>query len=249
MINLRNISISFNNIPILKKLSAHAKPGDFIMIVGANGSGKSTLFDLIAGKKRAHEGQIIIDEQNVTSLDELARAPLIARLFQNTDLSCVPTMTVAQNIALTKLKARAAGFTHCMNNLSNETLQEIAQTMEIDLKTILEKQMGSLSGGQRQVVSLITATLVPPKILLLDEPTAALDPIAATKLLIFARKFIDKHKITTLMITHDPHLALCLGNKLWILEEGIIKQEFGPEKNMLSPNHLIGSIDYQRLQN
>jgi len=107
--------------------------------------------------------------------------------------------------------------------------------------------MGSLSGGQRQIISLVMATIIPPKILLLDEPTAALDPASATKLLIFAAQFIQKHNITTLLITHDPHIATTLGNKLWILEDGIIKKEFGPEKRSLSTDHLIGEIDYEQL--
>lgn len=247
MITLKNISIAFNNIPVLQQLSEHVMPGDFVMIVGANGSGKSTLFDIIAGKRHPDAGHIIIDGMDVTSLNELERAPLVARLFQNTHLSCVPTMTVAENFALATLKDKRAGFKPCMDNFPEKALQEIALSMNTSIDNVLQKPMGSLSGGQRQTLSLIMATLIPPKILLLDEPTAALDPTAATKLLLFAAEFIKQHKITTLMITHDPHLALVLGNRLWILDNGAIKQEFGPEKASLSPDHLIGSIEYDKL--
>jgi putative ABC transport system ATP-binding protein len=247
MIKLENISIAFKGIPVLKKLCATVQAGDFIMIVGANGSGKSTLFDIIAGKRRPDSGAILFDDINVTRLNELKRAPLIARLFQNTHLSCVPTMSVAQNLALAMLKGKRAGLSLCMSNFPEQALQEIALAMNTSMDTVLEKPMGALSGGQRQTLSLIMSTLIPPKILLLDEPTAALDPTAATKLLLFANEFIRQHNITTLMITHDPHLALVLGNRLWILEDGAIKQEFGPEKSGLSPDHLIGSIEYNRL--
>ena len=248
MIKLKNISISFDKISVLRNFSGNIKEGDFITLIGANGSGKSTLLDIIAGKIKPHSGSILFDEKNITELNELERAPFVSRLFQNTHLSSVPSMTVAENLALATYKKRRLGLIWGMKHFPNKIINKILKPMNLDLEKLLHKPMGALSGGQRQIISLVMATIIPPKILLLDEPTAALDPGAATKLLIFAAKFIKKHNITTILITHDPHIAITLGNKLWILQDGVIKKEYMQEKRQLSPDHLIGEIDYDQLK-
>lgn len=247
ILELKDIVVSFNNTEVLKNLSGTIQQGDFVTIIGANGAGKSTLFDLIAGKVTPLFGKVLLEGNDVTDQDEQARAPMIARLFQNTHLSSVPTLTVAQNLALAGYKGRTAGLKNGMSQFPQDVVEMILRPMGLDSDTLLNKPIGLLSGGQRQIISLIMATIVPPKILLLDEPTAALDPASATKLLVFAAQFIKKHNITTLMITHDQRVATSMGNKLWVLEDGVIKREYGPEKLTLSTQHLVGEIDYEKL--
>lgn len=246
ILELKNINVSFNNVPVLKNLSGNVERGDFITIIGANGAGKSTLFDVIAGKLQPHAGNIFLEGKDITTLNECARATTIARLFQNTHLSSVSTLTVAQNLALAGYKGRSTGLQNGMSNFPSDVVEMILKPMGLDNPALLNRPIGLLSGGQRQIISLVMATIVPPKILLLDEPTAALDPASATKLLVFAAAFIKKHNITTIMITHDQRVATHLGNKLWVLDGGVIKHEYGPEKINLSTEHLIGEIDYEQ---
>ncbi len=247
MITLKNICVTYGKTPVLNNLSATIQEGDFITIIGANGAGKSTFFDVIAGNTKPLSGQLIVDDTDITNLDEKKRAAFIARLCQNPWVNVVPSMTVAENLALATFKGKSLSFKSAIKQLPLATIERVLKPMNENIHQLLDKQMKSLSGGQRQMIALVMATLTPPKILLLDEPTAALDPQSATKLLVFAAKYIKEHKITTLLITHDPHIATQMGNKLWVLEDGVIKKEFGPEKRMLSTEHLIGEIDYAAL--
>lgn len=247
MLRLENIIVSYNKHTVLNNLCAMVDKGDFITIVGSNGAGKSTLFDLIAGKVKPSSGSVMLDNIDITMQDERQRASVVARLFQNTYLSSVPILTVAQNLALASSKGRCVSFNAALHHFPQDIIDTILKPMGFDNPALLEKQMGQLSGGQRQMISLIMATLIPPKLLLLDEPTAALDPSAATKLLVFIAQFVKQYNITTLMITHDPKIATHMGNKLWVLQDGVIKKEFGQEKIHISTDHLIGEIDYQQL--
>jgi putative ABC transport system ATP-binding protein len=247
MIELKNISVHFGGIPIFHNLSVRIKAGDFVTIIGANGAGKTTLFDLIAGRIVPQSGRIIIDGRDVTPLRELERAPLIARLFQNLRLNTVESMTVAENLALATYKGRRVGLHKAMQSFPFQIVENVLRPLNGNIDDLLDKPMGSLSGGQRQMIALIMATLCPPKILLLDEPTAVLDPQSATKMLIFAAAFIKQHAITTLLITHDQRIALRLGDKLWVVQSGSIKQYDEEEKKKLAPEDLIGEIDYEAL--
>lgn len=247
MLKLKNISVSFDKKNVLKNLSATLQHGDFVTIVGSNGAGKSTLFDLIAGRIKPEVGRIELDGQDITGLDERARSVSIARLFQNTHLSSVPSLTVSENLALATAKGRSTGLGNIMKSFPEHIVELVLKPMGMDVEALLDRPMGLLSGGQRQIISLVMATLVPPKLLLLDEPTAALDPVAATKLLVFAAELIKKHKITTLLITHDQRIATHLGNKLWILENGTISKTFGEEKKSISTSLLAGDVDYEKL--
>jgi putative ABC transport system ATP-binding protein len=137
-----------------------------------------------------------------------------------------------------------------MNHLTPDQLKDLLQPLGAKTAELLETPMGALSGGQRQLISFIMATLVPPRLLLLDEPTAALDPAAATTLLTVAHSYIKKHGITALMITHDPYIALSLADEIWVLENGAITRTFkGKEKETIKPDNLIGHIDYKKLKN
>lgn len=246
MLKLKNITITFGSNTVLNELSCTIAPGDFVVIVGANGAGKSTFFDLIAGKIKPTSGQILLDDLDITHLDEVQRAPFISRLFQNTKQSVVPSMTVAENLAMALYKNKPISLKNGMASFPTDIITTLLKPLNLD--GLMQKPMGMLSGGQRQMIAFIMATLQPPRLLLLDEPTAALDPASATKLLTFATAYLKQHQITTLLITHDPQLALALGNKLWVLEnEGIGKMFTGDEKRNVTPENLVGHIDYKAL--
>ncbi len=215
--------------------------------MGANGAGKTTFFDTIAGKTIPQKGTITLDGIDVTKLSEQERSGMVTRLFQNTQLNSVGSFTVAQNLAMALYSRRNARLVDGMQAMPRAQAENIVKGLGMDV-AILNKQMNSLSGGQRQLIAFAMATLMIPKILLLDEPTAALDPQAATRLLKYAAHFIKQHKVTTLLITHDPHIALSLGNKIWVLEHGAITKHYGvQDKNTLNPDQLIGQIDYAQL--
>ncbi|HJZ23568.1 MAG TPA: ATP-binding cassette domain-containing protein [Candidatus Babeliales bacterium] len=248
MLQLKNINVWFGSHHILRDISCTVQQGDFIVIVGTNGSGKTSLFNMIAGAIAPDTGSIILDGMDITQLEEYQRAHMITQLFQSTKLNTVGSLTVAQNLAIANYSRRRARLINGMNSMPLSTAQELLQTLKIN-PTVLDKPMQTLSGGQRQLIAFAMATQLIPKLLLLDEPTAALDPQAATKLLEHTTQFIKKHTLTTLLITHDPHIALSIGNKIWVLEHGRITKQFNlAQKKDLKPEELIGQIDYQKLQ-
>lgn len=248
MLELKDITLSFDNISILQNTNCSVEKEDFIVIVGANGAGKSTLFDIIAGRTQPTTGSIYLDGMDITNLKETRRARFVSRLLQNTDLNTFASLSVEANLALATYRGRKVTFKNGMSAFPRHVVKEVLRPLEVDLEPLLKRPLGSLSLGQRQIISFVMATLVPPKILLLDEPTAGLDPTSATTLIRFATKFINTHPITTLLITHDPKLALSIGNKLWIMNEGVITHRYSQEeKALLSPDTLIGEIDYEKI--
>ena len=249
MLILSDISVTLDSKTILKNINCNVKENDFIIIVGANGSGKSTFFNTIAGHIQPSSGKIIWDNKNITQMHEAQRSSLISRLFQNPNLNSVSSMTVRQNVAMAFYKNKRIQLKNGFKSINNNIITELAQEFEIDLNSLLDQPMHSLSGGQRQLIAFIMAIVIPPKILLLDEPTAALDPEASTKLLLCVKKYIKKHKIITLLITHDPQLACVMGNKVWVLDQGTIQHKYDKsEKKVLHPDELIGSIAYTKLK-
>lgn len=247
MLKLKNIDVWFGNNHVLKDITYDVEPGDFIVIVGTNGAGKSTFFDTIAGKIKAQNGRIILDSADITTLNEQQRSSMITRIFQNTQLNSVGSLTVEQNLAITQYSRRPVRLVNGMKVMPRELAEQVVHQLGMH-SSILDKQMNSLSGGQRQLIAFAMSTQLIPKILLLDEPTAALDPQAATKLLEYAARFIKQHHVTTLLITHDPHIALSIGNKIWILQDGQITKRYNnEEKKNLNPEKLIGQIDYKQL--
>lgn len=248
MIKFENVSVAIDGKQILKNISCTINTGDFIVIVGPNGAGKSTFFDMISGKRIATSGKIFLDNVDITHLDEQHRALFISRLFQNPQLNGIASMTVAQNLALSNYKGNTVSLLNGMNKFPEHLKQELDK-LNLGSEKILNTPMKDLSGGQRQLLAFIMATLLPPRLFMLDEPTAALDPQSATKLLQFAIKFIEEHKMTTLLITHDPELALAIGKKIWILENGSISKQFDMQNGQLnlSASDLIGHIDYAKL--
>jgi len=249
MLKLSNVSVKFDSKIILKNINCTVQENDFVIIVGANGSGKSTFFNTIAGHIQPSSGKIIWGNKTITDMHEAQRSSIISRLFQNPNLNSVSSMTVRQNLAMAFYKNKMVQLKNGFKSINNNIITELAQEFEIDLNSLLDQPMHSLSGGQRQLIAFLMAIVIPPKILLLDEPTAALDPEAATKLLLCVQKYIKKHKIITLLITHDPHLACIMGNKVWVLDQGIIQHKYDKnEKKTLHPDELIGSITYEQIK-
>ncbi len=242
MLQLKNINVSFGKHHVLRDLSCTVEDGDFIVIVGGNGAGKSTFFDTIAGKIKPQRGTLFIDTTDITSLNEQQRSGMVTRIFQNTILNSVGIFTVHQNLAMAHYSRRSARLVDGMDVVPREAAEKLVQNVGMD-SSILDKKMNSLSGGQRQLIAFVMATQLIPKLLLLDEPTAALDPQAATTLLKHAGRFIKEHHVTTMMITHDPYIAMSMGNKIWVLENGVIARIFSEEeKKNLHPDELIGHI-------
>ncbi len=247
MIKFENVSVTIDGKQILKNITCTINTGDFIVIVGPNGAGKSTFFDMISGKRVATQGTILLDGTDITHLDEQHRATLISRLFQNPQLNGVASMTVAQNLALSNYKGQTVSLLNGMKKFPTHLTAELDK-LNLSSPKILNTPMKDLSGGQRQLLAFIMATILPPRLFMLDEPTAALDPQSATKLLQFAIKFINEHSMTTLLITHDPELALVIGKKIWVLENGEITKQFDTRDTAnLSASDLIGHIDYKKL--
>lgn len=248
MLHLKGLSKKFNGMHVLHRFSAQVDKEDFVVIMGHNGAGKSTLFDLISGKTPLDEGSIEVDGMNLASLPERKRAQFVGRLFQNTYLGSCCNLTIRENLAMAHLKGRKAGLGRGSKKCTEEMVETLLKPLNLNLEKLIDLPMGALSGGQRQIISFLIATLIPPKIMLLDEPTAALDPETATKLLLFAIDYAKKEEIPTLLITHDPMIAKHLGNRLWILKSGGIEREFGPEKSLMNPQDLVHPILYEQLR-
>lgn len=249
ILELIDINIKIDNKEILKDINCTIEEGDFIIIVGGNGAGKSTFFDTLSGKHIPTSGNIIFKGKDITTKTEIERTSAIARIFQNTYLNCAPSLSVLENFALIQLATKKASL---ISGISKQSIEEATALLnEIGMNwELLPKKMIGLSGGQRQLIAFMMVTKLNPELLLLDEPTAALDPQSSTKLLFYTKKFIEKNKKTALLITHDPQIALHMGNKIWILDNGRIIKQYNEEdkKNIQKPEQLIGQIDYQKLK-
>jgi putative ABC transport system ATP-binding protein len=248
MILLHHLRVLIEGTPIIHDISAEVHQGDFITIVGTNGSGKSTLFNMLSGQILPTSGKITLDGEDLQTISCEKKAQFISHLQQNPSFNCVPSMTVEENFALALNKGRKTTFRNAIRNINRSLMYQALSRMYENVEELLSIPMKNLSGGQRQMIALIMATVHPPRILLLDEPTAALDPKAATKLLIFASQLSRQYKITTLLITHDPYIAIHLGSRLWVMREGRIHHQYGEEKRHLHSEHLIGGIDYEKLR-
>ena len=224
MLTLSHISKTFNPGTVNEKkalcnLSLHLEPGDFVTIIGSNGAGKSTLFNAISGSFFTDEGSILLDGQDITFLPEYKRARSIGRLFQDPMRGSAPGMTIEENLALA---AGSGGWFSYMTRGDRERFRERLSQLEMGLEDRMKQPVGLLSGGQRQALTLLMATMNPPKLLLLDEHTAALDPATAEKVLQITKEVVSRHSITTLMVTHNMKNALELGNRTLMMDGGRI---------------------------
>ena len=236
MLELKNVSKTFNPGTVnekkaLDKLSLNLNEGDFVTIIGANGAGKSTLFNAICGTFYTDEGQIILDGEDITLQPDYIRAKKIGHLFQDPLKGTAPHMTIEENLALAFL--RASGHTSSFSRISRKDRALFAERLSelgLGLEDRMKQPVGLLSGGQRQALTLLMATLVTPKLLLLDEHTAALDPATADKVLELTKKIVAENHLTCLMITHNMHDALTLGNRTLMMDHGRIVLDIGGEE-------------------
>ncbi len=225
----------------LKNLSLHVDDGDFITILGSNGAGKSTLFNAIAGNFPVDEGKIQLDDVNMTFLPEYKRSKVIGRLFQDPLKGTAPHMTIEENLALAFLRSsvQKRNFSR-ITKKDTAAFQEALKQLDMGLEDRMQVPVGTLSGGQRQALTLLMATIVPPKLLLLDEHTAALDPGAAEKIMNLTKQIVEKNHTTCLMITHNLHQAVTTGNRTLMMADGrIISDLKGKEREGLTPEDLM----------
>ncbi|GIM28997.1 ABC transporter ATP-binding protein [Clostridium polyendosporum] len=249
MLKLENINKIFNEGTvneqrIFEGLDFSVKSGDFITILGSNGAGKSTLLNLIAGTHAADKGKIILADKDITKLKEHQRAKFIGRVFQNPTFGTSPSMTILENLSLALNKGKTFGLSLGVNKKNITYFREILTTLNLGLEDKLNIKVGALSGGQRQSLSLLMATLVEPQLLLLDEHTAALDPKTSALIMELTNNIVQEKKITTLMITHNLNHAISYGSRLIMLHKGkVILDICGEEKSQLTINKLVDYFD------
>ena len=249
MLKINNISKTFNKGTInektpLKNLSLNLKEGDFVTVIGSNGAGKSTLLNAIAGFWFPDEGEIIIDGVDVTKMKEHVRAKYIGRVFQDPLMGTAADMWIEENLALADRRGNRRGLSSGINNQQREFYRQKLQELELGLEDRMTTKVGLLSGGQRQALTLLMATLRKPKLLLLDEHTAALDPITAKKVLQITDKLVKDNNLTTLMITHNMQDAIDYGNRLIMMHDGnVILDISGEEKKKLTKADLINRFN------
>ena len=234
MLKLNNISKTFNPGTVNEKaalsgLSLDVRDGDFITIIGANGAGKSTLFNAVAGSFFTDSGSIELDGKDITFMPEHKRARSIGRLFQDPMRGSAPGMSIEENLAMA---AKRGGWFSHITKVDRAMFRERLALLDMGLEDRLTQPVGLLSGGQRQALTLLMATIVPPKLLLLDEHTAALDPGTAEKVLELTKSIVANDKITCMMITHNMQSALDLGNRTLMMDKGnIIMDVSGSERD------------------
>ena len=245
MLDVRGISKTFNPGTINEKkalsgLSLHLDPGDFVTVIGGNGAGKSTLLNAIAGVWPVDEGRIVLDGTDITSLPEYKRAFLIGRVFQDPMMGTAPNMQLEENLALARRRGQRRGLRWELTKGEREEYYERLKALGLGLEDRLKAKVGLLSGGQRQALTLLMASLRKPKLLLLDEHTAALDPATAKKVLELSDSIVQEDRLTTLMITHNMSDAIRHGNRLIMMNEGeIILDVRGEEKSRLTKRDLM----------
>jgi putative ABC transport system ATP-binding protein len=248
MINMKNIGLSYGPKEIFKNLNCSVDAGDFVVIIGPNGVGKTTIFDLISGTVLPHDGQILCHGKDVTAIDYTGRSDLVFRIFQNPSHNIVGEMTVRENLALAMLRCNAVSLSHWTSVLDGVDERALFAPMGENTDILLQTPMNRLSGGQRQTIAFLLSTLFQPQILLLDEPTAALDPESATRLLMLVKEKHQVLKQTILFITHDLDIARYLGNKLWVIKDGKIAKTFeGDLKRTADLTPYLRSIEYEKL--
>lgn len=245
MLDIQNISKTFNAGTASEKralhgLSLHLDAGEFATIVGSNGAGKSTLFHAIAGSFYVDEGTLALDGQDMTFLPAHRRSRCIGQLFQDPMRGTAPSMTIEENLALAFLRANHGNPFRRISGRDRELFRAQLAQLGMGLEDRMQQPVGLLSGGQRQALTLLMATLVPPKLLLLDEHTAALDPGTAEKVLALTERIVAQHRITCLMVTHNMHQALSLGSRTLMMSDGrIVLDVSGAERAGMTVDDLI----------
>ncbi len=256
MLKIEHISKTFNKGTVnekhaLRDLSLHLRPGDYVTVIGSNGAGKSTLLNAVAGVWPVDAGHILLDGEDITSRPEHQRAVNIGRVFQDPMMGTAADMWVEENLDLAHLRGERRSLRWAVTRADREYFREQLKSLGLGLEDRMTTKVGMLSGGQRQALTLLMASMKKPKLLLLDEHTAALDPATAAKVLEITDRIVRENQLTTLMITHNMKDAIRHGNRIIMMNEGqIILDIEGEEKKKLTKQQLIdlfaqkgGSID------
>ncbi len=238
MLDIKNISKTFdigtvNEKKVIKNLSLTINDGDFITVIGGNGAGKSTLLNLISGALFADDGNIELDGKEISHLKEYERASFISRVFQDPLLGTCPDLRLDENLSLARRRGKRHTLRRGITKKERQEYFELLSSLDLDLHERLSDKVEVLSGGKRQAFTIIMATLVTPKLLLLDEPTAALDPKTASTVLALIDKIVARDNITTFMVTHNMQDALTYGNRLIMMNEGEVILDIGAEEKKL----------------
>ncbi len=245
MLELRNIWKTFNAGTInekqaLRGVNLTLHDGDFVTVIGGNGAGKSTMLNAVAGVWSVDEGSITIDGTDVTRLPEFKRAPFIGRVFQDPMMGTAPTMQIEENLALAARRGQHRGLKWGITRTERNDYRELLKGLDLGLEDRLTSKVGLLSGGQRQALTLLMAALKKPKLLLLDEHTAALDPKTAAKVLALSDRIVEENHLTTMMVTHNMKDAIAHGNRLIMMYDGkIVIDVSGEDKKKLTVPDLL----------
>ena len=245
MLEIKNVYKTFNPGTVnekqaLKGISLTLEDGDFVTVIGGNGAGKSTMLNAVAGTWPVDEGQIIIDGVDVTKLSEHKRAAYLGRVFQDPMTGTAATMGIEENLALANRRGKIRSLMPGIRKQEREEYRELLKILGLGLEDRLTSKVGLLSGGQRQALTLLMATLKKPKLLLLDEHTAALDPKTAAKVLETTETIVNRDNLTTLMITHNMRDAITYGNRLVMMYDGrVVVDVSGEEKKKLTVEQLL----------
>ncbi len=232
-INLLNKTFNKNSLDeyvALNNLNLHVSEGEFITIIGGNGAGKSTLFNSISGSLLCDSGEIILDKENITYMPEHKRALLIGRIFQDPMKGTAPNLTVGENLIIAYMRSAKRNIIGVPSKEDKNYIREHLASLNLGLENRMNTKIGMLSGGQRQAVTLVMATLVKPKLLLLDEHTAALDPASANTVTELTKKIVAENNITTLMITHNISSSLEMGSRTIMMDSGSIVMDLKDEE-------------------
>jgi len=245
MLKIENIYKTFNVGTVNEKIALRGvnlqlDPGDFVTVIGGNGAGKSTMLNCVAGVYEVEEGNILIDGMDVTHLPEYKRAKYIGRVFQDPMMGTAATMQIEENLALAARRGKPRGLGAGITKAEREEYREQLKILGLGLEDRMTAKVGLLSGGQRQALTLLMATLQQPKILLLDEHTAALDPKTAAKVLEVTEKIVSANNLTTMMITHNMRDAIAYGNRLIMMYDGsVVVDVKGEDKKNLTVEQLM----------
>ncbi|MGN0690752.1 MAG: ABC transporter ATP-binding protein [Oscillospiraceae bacterium] len=245
MLKIEHASITFNKNTVnerkaLRDFTYTIDSGDFVTVIGSNGAGKSTLMNAISGSYSLDRGRIFLDGRDITPLKEYQRARMIGRLFQDPLRGTAPSMTIEENLGLAYSRGKKRSLSIGINKKDVELFRERLAELDLGLEDRMKTPVGLLSGGQRQAITLLMATIVTPKLLLLDEHTAALDPKTAEKVMEITDKIVKDNNITTLMITHNIDNALHYGNKTILLSQGSLMLSLaGKERDEMTLDKLL----------
>ncbi len=244
MLKLVNVTKVFNKNTVdekvvLNHLNLDIEEGDFVTIIGSNGAGKSTLFNCIAGSIDIDDGKILLDGQDISKVKEHKRAKYIGRVFQDPLLGTCPNLTILENLSLSYMHTFNSSYLLPLKKKDLDIIKEKCMELDMGLEDRLNTPIGLLSGGQRQALTLLMATFAKPKILLLDEHTAALDPKTSEKVMSITKGIVSKYQITTLMITHNINSALNTGNKTIVLNDGQVFKTLSYDRNNYSYKDIL----------